>query len=82
MTRNDFIRWDKFRKIGKSKYILLMSLFFIIVANITANPLKHKLTIMYIIVDIILLGSIGVIFGEITWYRSEKMYKDYIKKVD
>jgi hypothetical protein len=80
MKEKDYIRWRKFRKIGKLKYILLVSVFFIIVTNIFAYTLSHNFTfsIMYILGSVILSGSIGVVFGKITWSRSEIMYQLYI----
>ncbi|MGH4121602.1 MAG: hypothetical protein ACREV6_01490 [Clostridium sp.] len=80
MKEKDFIRWSKFRKIGELKYILLFSVYFIIVTNIFTYTLSHNFTfnIIRILGNFILCGSIGAIFGKIIWKNYEKRYEDYI----
>lgn len=77
MKEKDLIIWNEFRKIGEFKYTLLMSLFFIIFTNILQISGHHfTFNIKYILVNIILCSSVGVLFGKLTWIRSEIMYEN------
>ena len=77
MKEKDFIRLSKYRKIGELIHILLLSVYFIIVTNIFAYTLSYNSSfdIIRILVKAILAGSIGVVFGKITWKRSEIRYE-------
>ncbi|GAA0086329.1 hypothetical protein UT300007_27680 [Clostridium sp. CTA-7] len=86
MKEKEFIRWQKYRKIGQLKFTLLWSLYFIVMINIVifvVYTIKGKFTfeIGDFLIRVIIGGLSGIFSGTMMWKSNEKDYVEHLKKI-
>lgn len=87
MKQKEFISWQKYRKMGQLKYILLWTIYFVIVLNVVmlgSNVIRGNFTfkIEYFIIRSIIGALFGAVSGDMTWERNEREYANYLKRSD
>ncbi len=80
-------RWEKMRKFGKWKYIFLIGTLgyggIMFVVSLLVNgfylSLKDDMRAILLVVNFILWGLGGTLFGFLTWWFNERAYKKAMK---
>lgn len=85
MKEKGFIRWSKFRKIGKFKCGLLFGAGFIVLAvvfDFLESIIEHGpiFNFEYISLYVIMYGGLGLFVGLVLWEDYEEKYSKYISK--
>lgn len=85
MNEKSYRSCKKFHRLGKSKFILIMVLFYILVGNISTQIINiidtHKviLTFRQIITPTIVWTILGICFSIWSWKNNETAYNNHIK---
>lgn len=87
MKQKEFIRWQKYRKIGQLKFTLLWTLYFIFMINIVifvGDTIQDKFTfeIWDFLMTVIISGLFGIFSGTMIWKSNEKDYIEHLKKIN
>lgn len=85
MKHKEFIRWTKYRKIGKLKFTLLWMLYFIVIINVityAGDIIKNRFNFELgaFLIKIIISGTFGIFSGTMMWKSNERDYLEYLNK--
>lgn len=86
MKQKEFIRWQKYRRIGQLKFILLWTLYFIVMINIVifvGDTIKDKFTFQIedFLIRVVISGLSCIFSGTMMWKSNEKDYIEHLKKI-
>ena len=78
MKEKEFERWKKYREIGKVKFTILWSLYWILLLNV--GNLFSKMTVGFLF-NLVVGILLGVLVGPLRWIAKEKSYRNYLDNI-